>query len=102
MVLRLGVALWRYWQTRSRDQEAFALLAPALGRPDAGADPGLFAAALVAAAWTVPAARHFAEQAVQAARPLGDDRLLISALTALCKAHYWAGELEAALPFGKR
>ena len=101
MVLRLGVALWRYWQTRSRDQEAFARLAPALGRPDAGADPGLFAAALVAAAWTVPAARHFAEQAVQAARPLGDDRLLISALTALCKAHYWAGELEAALPFGQ-
>ena len=101
VVLRLGVALWRYWQTRSRDQEAFALLAPALGRPDAGADPGLFAAALVAAAWNVPAARHFAEQAVQVARPLGDDRLLISALTALCKAHYWAGELEAALPFGQ-
>jgi|HubBroStandDraft_1064217.scaffolds.fasta_scaffold21105_1 predicted ATPase/class 3 adenylate cyclase len=101
VVLRLGVALWRYWQTRSRDQEAFALLAPVLGRPDAGADPGLFAAALFAAAWNVPAARHFAEQAVQVARPLGDDRLLISALTALCKAHYWAGELEAALPFGQ-
>jgi predicted ATPase/class 3 adenylate cyclase len=104
VVLRLGVALWRYWETRSREQGAFALLAPALQRPDADADPGLFAAALFTAARTGshgPAARRFAGQAVQVARPLGDDRLLISALTALCKAHYWAGELEAALPFGQ-
>jgi predicted ATPase/class 3 adenylate cyclase len=104
VVLRLGVALWRYWETRSREQGAFALLAPALQRPDAGADPGLFAAALVTAAWTgshLPAARHFAGQAVQVARPLGDDRLLISALAALCKVHHLAGEPEAALPFGQ-
>ncbi len=106
VVLRLGVALWRYWEARSREQEAFALLASALQRPDARADPGLFAAALFAAAWVgcfvdVTAARHFAEQAVQVARPLGDDRLLISALTVLCAAHYWAGEPEAALPFGQ-
>jgi predicted ATPase/class 3 adenylate cyclase len=103
VVLRLGVALWRYWETRSRAQGAFALLAPVLVRPDAGADPGLFAAALVTAARTgshLPAARHFAGQAVQVARPLGDDRLLISALTAQSKAHYFAGEPEAALLFG--
>ena len=71
MVLRLGVALWRYWETRSAEQGAFALLAPALQRPDASADPGLFAAALFAAAWTgshLPPARHFAGQAVQVAR----------------------------------
>jgi predicted ATPase/class 3 adenylate cyclase len=106
VVLRLGAALWRYWWTRSRLPEAFALLAPALRRPDARADPALFAAALAAAAragWVVdvPAARHFAGQAVQVARGLGDDRLLISALTVMCGAHYWAGEPEAALPFGQ-
>jgi len=77
VVLRLGVALRRYWEARSREQEAFALLAPVLRRPDARADPGLFAAALCAAAQVgcfvdVPAARHFAEQAVQDARRLGD------------------------------
>ncbi len=43
VVLRLGVALDRYWQARSREQEAFGLLVPALRRPDAGADPALFA-----------------------------------------------------------
>jgi len=103
VVLRLGVALWRYWETRSREQGAFALLAPALQRPDAGADPGLFTAALVTAALTGhgPAARHFAGQAVQVARPLGDDRLLIRALAVLCKVHYFAGEPQAALPFGQ-
>jgi predicted ATPase/class 3 adenylate cyclase len=106
VVLRLGAALWRYWHARSREHDAFALLAPVLGRPDAGAAPGLFAAALVAAARAgycvdVPAAMKFAGQAIQVARPLGDDRLLIGALTALCGAHYWAGELEAALPFGQ-
>ena len=47
LVLRLGVALYRYWWARSRGQEAFGLLVPVLRRPDAGADPALFAAALV-------------------------------------------------------
>jgi predicted ATPase len=42
VVLRLGVALDRYWRARSREQEAFELLVPALRRPDAGADPALF------------------------------------------------------------
>ena len=50
VVLRLGVALDRYWLARSRQQEAFGLLVPALRRPDARADPALFAAALVTAA----------------------------------------------------
>ncbi len=106
LVLRLGVALWRYWDARSGEQEAFGLLAPVLRRPDAGADPGLFAAALFTAAWVgcfvdVPAARQFAEQAVEVARRLGDDRLLISTLAVLCAAHCWAGELEAGLPSGQ-
>ena len=81
-VLRLGVALDRYWLARCRWQEAVGLLVPVLQRPEACADPGLFAAALITA--TVVAkfvdlamARQFAEQAVEVARGLGDDRLLI-------------------------
>ena len=106
VVLRLGVALRRYWIARSRQQEAFGLLVAALRRPDAGADPGLFAAALVTAAWVgcfidITAARHLAEQAVQVARRLGDDRLLTSALAALCAALFFAGEPETGRPFGQ-
>ena len=49
-VLRFGVALRRYWMARSRDEEALGLLVPVLERPEARADPELFAAALVTAA----------------------------------------------------
>ncbi len=76
LVLRLGVALDRYWRARSREQEALELLVPVLQRPDARADPALFGAALVTAASAAqfidfPAARQFAEQAVEVARRLG-------------------------------
>jgi non-specific serine/threonine protein kinase len=105
-VLRLGVALDRYWLARCRWQEAVGLLVPALQRPEAGADPGLFAAALTTA--TVVAkfidaamARQFAEQAVQVARGLGDDRLLVKALAELCSTHFFAGEPGRGLPFGR-
>ncbi len=106
LVLRLGVALDRYWRARSREQEAIALLVPALQRPDARADPALFGAALVTAARVnlfidVPMARQLAEQAVEVTRRLGDDRLLIKSLGALGAACYFAGELEAGLPFGQ-
>jgi predicted ATPase/class 3 adenylate cyclase/DNA-binding CsgD family transcriptional regulator/tetratricopeptide (TPR) repeat protein len=106
LVLRLGVALYRYSIARSRQRQAFGLLVPALRRPDAGADPALFAAALVTAALTacwvdIGAARHLAEQAVQVTRQLGDDRLLSRALASLCGACYYAGETETGLPFGQ-
>ena len=106
LVLRLGVALDRYWRARSREQEAFRLLVPALQRPGAGADPVLFGVALVTAAhnafWIdVATARHLAEQAVELARKLGDDRLLVRSLAALCAAHYFAGEPETGRPFGQ-
>jgi DNA-binding CsgD family transcriptional regulator/tetratricopeptide (TPR) repeat protein len=79
---------------------------PAIGRPGAGADPALFAAALVAAAHTaswvdIDAARHLAEQAVQVTRQLGDDRQLSRALAALCTAFSFAGEPQTGLPFGQ-
>ena len=105
-VLRLGVALGRYWDACSREQEALGLLVPALRPPGARADPGLYAAALVAAVRAacfidVTAARHFGEQAVELARRLGEDRLLISTLAALCGACFFAGEPEAGRPFGQ-
>ena len=64
-MLRFGVALRRYWMARYRYEEARGLLVPALQRPEARADPGLFGAALVTAAlaaraawlWHGPAAR---------------------------------------------
>ena len=105
-VLRLGVALGRYWRARSRQQEAFGLLVPAVRRPDARADPALFVAALVTAAYVaqfidLATARQLAEQAVEVARQLGDDRLLIRSLAVLCGTHFFAGELEAGRPFGQ-
>jgi predicted ATPase/class 3 adenylate cyclase len=106
LVLRLGVALDRYWRARSREQEAIGLLVPTLRRPDARADPALFGAALVTATRVnlfidVPMARQLAEQAVEVTRRLGDDRLLIKSLGALGAACYFAGEPKAGLPFGQ-
>ena len=105
LVLRLGVALERYWWARSRLQEAFGLLVPVLRRPGADSDPRLFAAALTTAASVAAvsdnaAARQLAEQAVQVARGLRDDRLLIGALAVLCGAWCFAGEHEKGIPFG--
>ena len=107
LVLRLGAALGcRYWMARSREQEALDLLVPVLRRPDAGDHPTPFAGALTAAAAVacyvdVPMARQLGEQAVQVARPLGDERLLCRALGALCDAHYFAGEPETSRPFAQ-
>jgi predicted ATPase/DNA-binding XRE family transcriptional regulator len=105
LVLRLGVALDRYWRARSREQEALGLLVPVLRRPDARADPALFGAALVTATRAafyidVPLARQLAEQAVQVARRLGG-RLLTESLAELGVACFFAGELAAGLPFGQ-
>ena len=106
VVLRLGVALGPYWWARARRREAFGLLVPALRRPDARADPALYAAALVTAANVayfidVATARQVAEQAVQVTRQLGDERLLSRALAALCAAHFCAGEPETGRPLGQ-
>jgi predicted ATPase/DNA-binding XRE family transcriptional regulator len=105
LVLRLGVALDRYWRARSREQEALGLLVPVLRRPDARADLALFGAALVTATRAafyidVPLARQLAEQAVQVARRLGG-RLLTESLAELGVACFFAGEPTAGLPFGQ-
>jgi predicted ATPase/class 3 adenylate cyclase len=106
LVLRLGVALDRYWLARSRQREAFALLVPALQRPGARTDPALFAAALLTAWLTasyidIATARQLAEQAIQVARQLGDERLLSRSLAGLCGAHSLAGEPDIGRPFGQ-
>jgi predicted ATPase/class 3 adenylate cyclase len=104
-VLRFGVALKRYWRVRNRDEEALALLLPALDRPDAGADPELFGAALVTVALAargvdIAAARRLCEQAVTLARQLGTGRLLIESLAALSAVFRFAGEPERGLSLG--
>ena len=105
-VLRLAVALDRYWMARSRGEEALAPLTPALERPDARADPVLFARALIVAALVsrvsdIASARRYGEQAVEFARQLDDTRLLIQTLAVLASVCYFAGEAERGLPLGQ-
>jgi predicted ATPase/class 3 adenylate cyclase len=106
LVLRFGVALWRYWATRYAGEEASRLLVPALSRPDAAAEPALFAEALVAAARAIvatdlPASLQLAEQAAEVAGTLGDERVLILSLGTLCMATYSAGNIERARHVGE-
>jgi predicted ATPase/class 3 adenylate cyclase len=105
-VLRLGVALHRYWMARSREEEAAALLLPVLDRPEASADPELFGTALVTAATVacrvdMARALQLGEQALKLARQLGADRLLINTLAALSAVYYLAGEPERGLSLGQ-
>ena len=104
-VLRFGVALRRYWMVQDRNEEAAALLVPVLRRPEAAADPALFAEALVVAAhWTMftdmPTSLQLAERADEVAGGLGDGRLLILSRTWLCWAYFFAGQPERARPPG--
>jgi predicted ATPase/class 3 adenylate cyclase len=106
LVLRFGVALRRYWLARSRNVEALALLLPVLARPEAGADLRLFGAALVTVTAAGPfadivPARQCGEQAVELARQLRDDRLLIDALGMLCGAYLFTGEPGRGLRLGQ-
>ncbi|HYB17905.1 MAG TPA: adenylate/guanylate cyclase domain-containing protein [Streptosporangiaceae bacterium] len=105
-VLRFGAALQRYWITRTRDEEALALLVPVLDRPGARADPELFGTALRTAALAarnvdIALARQLGDQAVTLARQLGAGRLLIESLAALSAVCYRAGEPERGLPPGQ-
>ncbi len=100
-LLRFGIALWRYWTVRPGTDEVAALLVSALRRPEAEADPRLFAGALTATSlFTIfsdqPASLQFAEQGVALARTLDDEELLIHALAMLCFASYFGGEPERA------
>ena len=105
-VLRFGAALHSYWMARSRPEEELALLAPVLERPDARTYGRLFGlglanAALVGRAVDLATAQRLGEQAVEFARQLHDDRVLIQSLATLCDVCYFAGEPDRGLPFGK-
>ncbi len=105
-VLRFGVALRRYWMAQERPPaEARGLVMPVLQRPDARADPRLFGAALVSAIAAhhadVATARRLGEQAVEFARQLGDERLLVESLAVSCDAYFFAGEPETGRPLGQ-
>jgi predicted ATPase/class 3 adenylate cyclase len=106
-VLRLGVALKRYWITRSLVGEGLTLLMPVLDRPEAQADPQLLAAALAAAASLcagtvdIAIARRLAEQAVTLARQLRADPLLVESLGTLSYVDYLMGDSERGLSPGQ-
>lgn len=77
-----------------------------LRRPDAAADPALFAEALTAAAYhtgmnDLPAMLQLARQADQVARALGDNRLLVMTCEALCWAYGMTGAWERARRLGQ-
>ena len=104
-VLRFGVALWRYWATPSRNEEAAGLLIPVLRRPEAAADPALFAEALVVASeltqfTDMRTSLQLAEEADAVAGRLGDDRLLALSREMLSSVYFRAGELKRAWPLG--
>ena len=105
-VLRLGVALRRYWRARHRGEEALALLRPILDRPGAREDPELFAAAVLTAAiaarfFDIAVALQLGDQAVTLARQLDTSRLLIESLAALSSFCFLAGEPERGLSPGQ-
>jgi len=105
-VLRMGVALRRYWRARNRGEEVLTLLMPALERPEARVDPELFATALLTAAHAArlvdtAMAQQLAEQAVELARQLDAGRLLIESLADLSYFCYLAGQPEQGLPPGR-
>jgi predicted ATPase/class 3 adenylate cyclase len=103
--LRFGAALQRYWRVRGgRNEEAISLLTSVLERPEAQADPKLFAATLVTVAFVssdIKTALLAGERAVEIARQLDDDRLLIWSLAHLCAKCYFAGDPKRGFPLGK-
>ena len=79
---------------------------PVLERPQARAEPELFAAGaghchVLRADAGLPAAGQLAERAVELARELGDDQLIIEALSARCAYCYFAGEPGRGFPLGQ-
>ncbi len=84
--LRLGFALWRFWQMRGMLQEGAAVLQRILAMPDPDGHKGLRAKALEAAGsvayWRgeMPAAMTYYEASLALNRELGDKRSIANAL----------------------
>ena len=76
-----------------------------LERPEARTDPLLLGRALIVATLVsrvsdVASAQRYGEQALELARRLDDDRLIIQALAVLGSACYFASQVDRGLPFG--
>jgi predicted ATPase/class 3 adenylate cyclase len=105
-VLRLVVALDRYWIARGRDQDGLVLLTPVLERPEARTDPVLYGdavkvAAILSRVSGIASALRYGERAVELARRLDDGRLLIEALAVLSSLCHFAGQAERGLLLGQ-
>ncbi len=80
--LRIGAAVWRFWQVRSHIREGRRWLGTLLAKPDAGADPAVRAKALTAAGglayWQgdLADARRQYEPALAFAREGGDPAMI--------------------------
>ena len=99
--LRFGIALRRYWIWHYRCEEAAGLLVPVLRRPEAAANPALFAEALYSAACVtqdidLTVSVQLAEQSDQLASQLDDNRLLARSRGTLAWVYRKAGEFERA------
>jgi tetratricopeptide (TPR) repeat protein len=99
-LLRLAVALGRYWELRNLHEET-ALLVSVLQGPNPADDPALFVKALLEGAYLTSVgdlslSMRLAEQADELARGLGDDRLIVLSRATLGTAHYFAGEVDRA------
>ena len=95
-VLRFGAALVRYWAGTAQRERALAALLPVLERRGQRTDPALRGAALASAAMVargidVELAARLAQEAMDIAVELGDDRLLIEAGCDLCCIFYFLG-----------
>ncbi len=106
IVLRFAAALRYFWLARSRREEAFRLLNPALDRPEADAERELLVNALVTASLVarhvdIQTAQSLAERAVEIARRVDDERLYVRSLVVLGGAYYFSGHPEKAFPLGK-
>jgi predicted ATPase len=98
LLLRFCVALSRYLWVRTPPDDITRLFISALESDEASDDPGLLGNALVGAALIcrtidVKMARSLGEKGVAVARQLGDTRMLAQALSMVCSASYFAGDL---------
>ena len=105
-VLRFGTALVRHWAENSQRERALGVLAPVFERPEARADPSLGSAALASTAMIargvdLELALRLAEEAMEIADQLGEDRLLIEAGHVLCCILYFAGMPERGSAYGE-
>ena len=102
LALRLGVAMWPYWDLRWRETFAVPYLTAVIGAAGPEIDPSLGAwtrtamADLVASHGEATLATQWAREAVDVFRPRGETRGLATALMALGAALTNGGDLDAA------